>query len=285
MQTSYSLNPAIAREGMIADSRTLKHIVGRICEGAVKAGRAVFRVVGGGQPFTSRLDPGTVWQQPFPDQIADVDVFKTNVASSASIQTISGTGWNGAVGTSKLYPERLVTLVLSNHADWDATNATLRGYLNGVLQSETLAIPNGGNATVTSTKRYDQILDLTIPAQSGTGGTATVGVAALDASVTLADFEGFAIYDPTCVPNVIPSQDQTNEYHDKDTVDVMYKGSLWAVTEDAVSAGGTVHVRIGGTGNVGAVRSDTDSGNAIAITGARFESDASAAGLVKIGLY
>lgn len=285
MQTSYSLNPAIAREGMIADSRTLKHIVSRLCEGAVKAGRAVFRVVGGGQAFTSRLDPGTVWQQPSPSQDADVDAFKTNVASSASLQTISGTGWNGVVGTAKMYPERLVTLVLSNHADWDATNATLRGYLNGVLQSETLAIPNGGNATVTSTKRYDQILDLAIPAQSGTGGTATVGVAALDASVTLADFEGFAIYDPALVPNVVPSQDQTNEYHDKDTASILYKGALWVITEDAVSTGGTVHVRISGSGNVGAVRSDTDGGAAIAITGARFGSDASAAGLVKVELY
>ena len=285
MQTSYSLEPAIAREGMIADSRTFKHIVSRLAEGNIKAGRAVFRVPAGGQPFTSLSDPGTVWQQPFPDAAADVDAFKTNIVSSTSIQVISGTAWNGLVGTSKLSPERLVTLVLSSHADWDATNATLRGYLNGKLQSETLAIPNNGNATVTSTKYYDQILDLTIPAQSGTGGTATVGVAILDSSITLSDFEGFAVWDPCLVPNTIPSQDQVAEYHDKDAVSVMYKGGMWVVTEDAVVAGGTVNVRVTGTGNVGAVRSDTDSGNAIAITGARFESDASAGGLVKIGLY
>lgn len=283
MQTSYSLDPAIAKEGMIADSRSLKHYVSRIAEGVIKAGLACFLVPGQGQPFSNKGgDPGSVYQNPSPVSDADVDaIVASGFGSTAGTQSFSGTALNGIVGTAKMYPARKITFVFSSHADWVATNITLVGELDGVSQTESIAIPNGGNATVTSTKYYDKVTSFAVPAQSGTGGTATVGVAALDASVTLADFEGFAIYDNCLVPNTIPSQDQTGEYHDKDIVSVMQRGAMWVITENAASKNGTVHARISG-GQLGAVRADTDSGAAIALTGWRFASDASANALVKI---
>jgi hypothetical protein len=192
MQTSYSVDPGYAREGMIADSRRFTHYVSRIAEGAIKAGLAVFTVPGGGQPFSDKGgDPGTVYQSPSPAAAADVDAFVTAITSSTGVQSFTGTSLNGVQGTTVMYPERKVSLVFSNHADWDATTAVVTGELNGVSKTENLSIPNGGNATVTSTGYFDKITGLSIPAQSGTGGTATFGVAILDSSVTLADFEGF----------------------------------------------------------------------------------------------
>lgn len=112
--------------------------------------------------------------------LADVDaILASGGASAIAEQTVSGAALNGATGYRDMSVARKITLVLSNHADWDATTATLTGLdVDGAVQSESLTIPNGGNSTVTSTKRYKRVTSLVIPAQSGTGGTFTVGVAA-----------------------------------------------------------------------------------------------------------
>lgn len=111
--------------------------------------------------------------------LADVDAILVTGASSGSLQTISGASLDGATGYRSMSVARKITLVLSSHADWDATTATLTGTdADGNAQSESLTIPNGGNSTVTSTKLYKSVTSLAIPAQGGTGGTFTVGVAA-----------------------------------------------------------------------------------------------------------
>ena len=112
--------------------------------------------------------------------LADVDaILATGGASSASPQTLSGASLDGVLGYRALSPSRRITLVLSNHADWDATTATITGKdANGDTITEDLTIPNGGNATLTTTKLFARVTSVTIPAQSGTGGTFTVGVAA-----------------------------------------------------------------------------------------------------------
>lgn len=112
--------------------------------------------------------------------LADVDAIPaTGGASSASPQTLSGASLDGVLGYRALSPSRRITLVLSNHADWDATTATITGKdANGDTITEDLTIPNGGNATLTTTKLFARVTSVTIPAQSGTGGTFTVGVAA-----------------------------------------------------------------------------------------------------------
>jgi len=112
--------------------------------------------------------------------LADVDaILATGGASSTSLQTLSGAILNGALGYRALSPSRRITLTLSSHADWDATTATVTGKdANGTTITDTLAIPNGGNATVTTTKLFARVTSIAIPIQSGTGGTFTVGVAA-----------------------------------------------------------------------------------------------------------
>lgn len=282
-QLTYNSEPAIGRAGVMADSRLMKHVQSRLAATAVKAGYGVFRVPGSGQPGSFIGDPGSVYQIPTPASAADVDaILATGGASSTSIQTISGAALNGVVGTSSMYPPRQVTLVLSNHADWDATNATLT-YVNAVGEtvSETLAIPNTGNTTLTSTGYASRVISLVIPAQSGTGGTYTIGIAVLDGTVNLADFDGIAEYDAAITPDTATPA----EYPQGATVSVVYKGAVWVTTEDACSAGAAVYVRIGGTGTLGAFRSDADTSNAVAVTGARYLRDSGAGALNIVELY
>jgi hypothetical protein len=100
-------------------------------------------------------------------------------ASSASSQTITGASLDGTVGWRTMATARHITLTLSADAHWDATTAVLAGRdVDGNAITENLAIPNNGGVTLTSTKRFRTVTSLTIPAQSGTNGTFTVGVGA-----------------------------------------------------------------------------------------------------------
>lgn len=111
--------------------------------------------------------------------LGDVDAIVATAASTTDTQTLSGSTLDGATGGAAMSTPRKITFTFSSHADWDASSITLTGLDgNGASQSETITVPNGGNATVTSTKKYLQVTSIAIPAQSGTGGTLTVGVAA-----------------------------------------------------------------------------------------------------------
>jgi hypothetical protein len=100
-------------------------------------------------------------------------------ASSGSSQTITGAALDGTVGWRTMATARHITLTLSADAHWDATTATLTGRdVDGNTISESLSIPNNGGVTLTSLKRFRTVTSLVIPAQSGTNGTFTVGVAA-----------------------------------------------------------------------------------------------------------
>lgn len=107
----------------------------------------------------------------------DVDAIIVAGASSGSLQTI--TSFDGVIGGAAMTPARSLQLVLSSHADWDATTATITGTdENGDAISEAFAIPNSGNATVTGSKRFKTVTQVSIPAQSGAGGTFTLGIRA-----------------------------------------------------------------------------------------------------------
>lgn len=300
MQTSYSTNPPIGRAGMIADSRIMRHVQSRLAAGPIRAGQGVFRVPGYGQPGTHVADPGQVYQSSGQDVAADVDaILATGGASAAGIQVIQGAALNGILGAVDLIPARKVTLILSNHADWDATTAVIR-YTNqdGVVVEENLAIPNAGNTTLTTAGYVKRVTSLTIPAQSGAGGTFTMGVAILDASVVAADFDGVAIYDAAHSPGpgasaYIPATGAgvVAEYADGDSVPCLYKGPVWVVTEDACVAGAAVYCRVvsaaGGAAAVdlGNFRSDNAGGNAVLIANARWGRDSGIGGLNILEMY
>jgi hypothetical protein len=110
---------------------------------------------------------------------ADVDAIAVTVGSTAGIQTLTGVALDGVVGDDTMTPPRNLTITFSNHADWDATTIVIAGTdVNGDVISEDFAVPNGGNQTVTGAKAFATVTSVTIPAQTGAGGTATIGFGA-----------------------------------------------------------------------------------------------------------
>jgi hypothetical protein len=286
VQTSYSMYPALARVGQILDLFSPRVVSAKIARGIISTGLGVFRPPVTGGAGSSFLDPGESYQNPTPPAAASVTaILASGGASSLSQQVISGTALNGTYGAVEMQPARLVTLVLSSHANWDATNATLRGYNHqGQLVSETLAIPDAGNATVTSTTRFRSIVDLTIPAQSGTAGTFTIGVAVLDGSVTIADYQGVAVYAPVHmsaastgspwgVAGANSGSTAVGSIGDNDTFDCLEKGPIAVFTEVATVDGDDVYVRVAagaGGSRLGAFRTDADTASCVQIVGAKF---------------
>lgn len=99
--------------------------------------------------------------------------------STTGIQTITGAGLNGIVGATAFTPPRRLAFIFSSHADWDATTAVVTGKNSrGQVITENFLIPNNGNATVNGVKEFVSITQVVIPAQSGTGGTYTLGLIA-----------------------------------------------------------------------------------------------------------
>jgi hypothetical protein len=276
MQLTYNDNPPIGRAGMIADTRILRHINSRIATGAIMAGYGVFRVPSYGGAGPRNEDPGQVYQETSPAPAADADAIKTSFASVVAGQSIAAGDANGAVGSGDMFPPRQLTLVLSTEADWLAGDAVIT-YVgdDGLQHSETLAIVAGGNETLTTTGYARSFVSLTLPAADGTVGTATIGIAALGTTLTLADFEGIAMYDASHMIE----RDQETEYVDKDSVPVIRKGAVYVITEDACTPSDDVYVRISGTGQLGAFRSDADSASAVKITNGRFSRTSTANGL------
>lgn len=111
--------------------------------------------------------------------LADADAILATGATTTGLQALTGASLDGATGRSVMSPARKLSLTLSNHADWDASTATITGLDEaGNVISENFTIPNGGNATVAGSKLFRRVTQVSIPAQSGTGGTFTVGVQA-----------------------------------------------------------------------------------------------------------
>ncbi|MCK4717648.1 MAG: hypothetical protein KAT70_03175 [Thermoplasmata archaeon] len=287
MQTNYDTDPAIARAGMLADSRLLKHTASRLASGPIKAGMGVFRVPGFGSPGTHGADPGQVYQNPTPAVALDVDAIIATIATTTGIQTLVAADADGVVGVAEMYPARRVTLTVDAHADWDPTTGVLT-YVNqeGIMVTEDLAIAS--SAALTTVGYVRQFVSFVIPAQTGTGGTATMGVAVLDSGITLADFEGVALYDASVEPYLTTPAASAAEFGDGDAIPVLVRGAVWVATEDACSAGQPVYLRIGGGAGgtqLGAFRSDTDSATAVLVTNARYARDSAIAGLNKVEFY
>ena len=263
VQTSVLTAAQRAVPGQVDSSFTPLNIVSRIAAASVSPG--LVALFGSGADTIRHLAADA----------ADVDAFKTNIASSASAQTISGASLNGVVGASAMRQARNVTLTLSSSADWDATTAVVLGVdAFGSPISESLSIPNNGNATVTGVALFQSILQVTIPAQSGTGGTATLGFGDLLGPIDGA-VAGLVAFDSTR---------SALAYSASEAVPVVRGGRAWVSCETAASQGGIVFVRqIAGTGeSLGAIRATPDANDCGLLVGARFASSTASAGLVLV---
>lgn len=267
VQTTMSSTPGNAPAGTI-DSSTYATVKSRMAAAILVAGLLAC--------FTS----GASTARHLEADAADVDAFlATGGASSASVQTISGAALNGATGTATLRQARTVTVTLSSHADWDATTAVLTGKgIDGQTVVENLSIPNGGNAALTSVNLYTSVTSLYIPAQSGTGGTFTIGTGSELGPIDAAAAGVVALENTRASAN----------YAVGEMAPVVSQGRVWVDSETAAPEGAPVYVRmVAGDGeSLGAVRHTPDSTDCALLRGASFAKTIAAAGrtLVELNL-
>lgn len=110
----------------------------------------------------------------------DPDAIIQTIGSTAGTQILDDTDLDGAVGGGDISPPRNLTFTHNGHADWDATTGIVTGLdPQGRTITEEFSIPNGAGAgaqSVTLSKIFAKVISLAIPAQTGTNGTATLGV-------------------------------------------------------------------------------------------------------------
>lgn len=219
---------------------------------------------------------------------ADPDFFVTTDAAlgDASGTSFSGAGFTGAYTAGQvLNPPRNVTLVLGSDANWDATTATVVGFdadFNRITES--LSIPNGGNATVAGQKFFSVVESVTIPVQSGDApGTIGLGTEAgpLKGAVALLNLTKENLF-------VSGTADTVEPFADGQALSVLEKGQCLVTCENACTAGGQVYVRLvtAGAEVLGAIRSNADGSagapDCVPLHGFKFRQTLSAGGTVLI---
>jgi hypothetical protein len=255
-QTAYSNAPALARAGMLADSFESQQIAA-VASGSVRVGYGAQILA-----QATGIRPALVGEIAAP--AVDVDAVIATIASAAAAQTVTSLDGVGVGGSGALMnPARKLSLTTNSHADWDATTAIVRGWdAAGNYAEATILIPNGGNTTAAQVEDvfFSRVKELYIPAQTGTTGTATLGVTA--------DIGEFAqgtlvlpLYDASREP-----YNSSNQYVDEDPMQVLKRGRAW-VALVAGTAGQQVFVRMVESGSN--YRGELRGGAATGFTGIR----------------
>lgn len=259
VQTTYAFDRAVGYPGGLADSgpHRIKSVLAAV---AIAAGALMARTPATpvkGQPLTA------------PDT-ADADGIVTALATAATATSLTGVALDGAVGAGEMFPPRNITITASSHADFDLTTWYVRGLdENGLPQEEAFVMPNGGNTTLTGSKFFSAVTEVYIPAQSGTGGSLTVGFGSKLGPITRDNVHGIAMYDASREPE---------EYPVGYAVPVVEKGPVYVTSETAYADGDPVYVRlVAGVGEtLGAFRATPDSTDCALLQGARFRRTGSA---------
>lgn len=251
-QNTYDSAPGTGYAGQLADSgrHDVKTVLAAV---AIAAGLLVVR---GATPELGYL--------PTTPDAASATAFVTAGASAATVQTVSGASLDGAVGQGQMNPPRNVVLVLSSHADWDLTVATVTGLdAEGNVLTEDFHVPNAGNVTLTGAKLFSKVTSLYVPAQSGTGGTYTMGTGLLLGALTGGGYHGVALYDATHTPD---------PYAISTPVPCVHRGRIRVVSETSYTDGGSVYVRFAVSGSqvAGQFRASPDGNTCALVKGARF---------------
>ncbi len=289
-QSSYSHRPSEATVGQLASAFAPYNITAKIARGLIKAGYAVFKTTANGGSHDSMLDPGECVHIPNPGVAVNTTAILATGGTSAT-GTVSGAALNGVVGVTEMQPPRKVTIIFDASTDWDPTTGTFSFYNDqGALVTENVSIAT--STTHTTTAFVSRVVSFAKPAQSGAGGTFTMGIAAL-AAASITDFLGVAIRKPikTTIATAgiygypgITSTSVTADFIDGETVSVLEGGDIWVYAEEAIADGDPVYVRVasGAGGSVlGAFRNDADTASCLLVPGARFRRKSSAAGPAK----
>ena len=232
-QTSYSENMPIGIEGQRADMGLEHRVESFLAEGALTFGHLVQR----------GTDPDKQVKALAALPAADVDsIIETAVNTAASELVISGSDFDGDIGAGAIVPAQRVTVALSSHADFDDTTGEIHYEdASGAPQVEPLAIPDGGNVTLTTLRPCRRVDKIVIPAQSGTGGEITAGTAGEDDEIALSrkDFPGVCMYDPGDEPG-----SSTEDVADEKQANILVAGTIMVEVEAAVEPGDGAWVRV-----------------------------------------
>ena len=214
---------------------------------------------------------------------ADVDAIVVSGVSAAAPQDLTALAFDGVVGGTRWPVPTLLNVVFNSHTDWDATNFIVTGIdENGAIATDTISIPDAGNATVPSVIRFVQITRIQIDAQTGANGTYTLGVQGpASAVLTKGLIWGISRRDEqregTFDLNGIPAASDGLGFVNTQNFTVSNFNKVWVETEDVVLEGAPAWARVVNTAaaglpsNLGQFRSDGDSGNALLVPGARFQ--------------
>jgi len=143
----------------------------------------VFSITIGGIVFEIAAGAGDAEADVLDDLVAlinpDVDAIIATIGSTAGVQTLDDTDLDGVIGGDTMSPPRNLVFTHDGNAYWDATTGIVTGLdASGRTITESFAIPNGlgaGAQTVTLTRLFASVISLDIPAQTGVGGSATLG--------------------------------------------------------------------------------------------------------------
>lgn len=269
VQTSYDKDPAIGLEGQIADTHQVRDEVSRLNNEDPSAAPGLLIMRGSADDDES----ARVLMNPVTSP--DVDAFITTKSSPSTETVFDGGDLDGVLDGDEHAFGWFVDLVLDASADWNATTATLKAKRasDGAIVEEEIDIPDGGNATVSTTEKYCKVVSLTIPAQGGTGGSFTLGISG-DPDLNRSWVQGVS---------VLRTAREDSPYDVDEVMPVLRRGRIFVRTETAVNEGDRAFARHTAPGDetLGEFRNDADGGNA-AMAPARFSQDADADSIVKL---
>lgn len=288
IQSDFSQQVLRALPGQFAEAFSPRRVTNKFGRDLLRAGLMAFQLPPTSGDSVAKLNargyPGEVYQIVGLGTAADVDAIGT-ITSATGTKTIGSGVTAGAAGASggPLRPARKVTVTFDASTDWDPSTAVIR-YVNGAgaTVQENLAVAT--STTATTLGNVQSFISLAVPAQTGAGGTATIGVAALQAgAISIDNCAGIVVRQPVKTmhnasdlygyPGVASSAPNAH-YVDGDTVPLLEIGDIWVETEEAITDRDPVFVRIasgaGGT-QIGTFRNDADSASCIVVPGARFK--------------
>lgn len=223
VQTSYSQQALTARKGQLAKNGPHDGIEAAHANGAPVVGNLV--LLSG--PTAGELESAEA--APLSALTVDVDAIAATVASAAGAQTLSGASLDGVVGDDRMNPARRISVLPNSHTDWDPGFAIVRGedVMGNYIESHVAIATSSTGATH---EFFSRVTSVYIPAMTGAGGTATIGVTA-DEGVYHPESVGVLIRDTAKEP--LTSGDAVA---DNDRIDVLKRGSIYVAVEDAVAA-------------------------------------------------
>lgn len=287
LQSSYTQQVFTALPGQYSTAYEPRRVTARISRGLLRAGLMAFKVQGyGGSGSRNSVEPGEAFQIPAQPVAASVNAIGTGVTSATGLKTVGSGVTAGVAAFQTLSPARKLTVTFDSSTDWDPTTAVIT-YVNneGKTVSENLAVATSTTATTTGYAKA--FVSLSVPAQTGTGGSATIGYAAM-AALAAADFVGVVVRQPMKsmvnpsnlyigpTSDGITNANTLAHYVDGDTVTLLEEGGIWVYAEEDMSDRDDVFCRVTANGAntlLGAFRNDSDSGNCVQVVGAKVKRD------------